>query len=418
MKTTLRLFLITLIFLCGTRLYANDSDTTALKKWLDASVEDEIKEQLANLPNIEVGRGLTFGPKDNSFKTTIRFRMQNMGEFSFDNKMKLTEADGQVKRLRLRFDGYIFSPKLLYSIQLGFTGKDAKATPNGKSNLVMDAIAYYKPNDAWNFGFGQTKVKTNRSLINSSGALQFADRSIVNSEFAADRDFGLFGEYHYGSTGRFALTALASITMGEGRNWGASDNGGLLYSGRLELFPFGKFNAKGEYIEGDTYYETSPKLMIGGGYAFNNHAAMTQGCKGSLLPGNERRNIGGYYADIVLKYRGFALNADYMGRHAAHATNMGSDTFIYTGSGVNLQASYIFARKWEVAIRNSTMMPHRAVQPFVGYKTWNQSTLGITRYIIGHSLKVQADISYNRMSQTITNDYDRLTFRFQLELGL
>lgn len=117
MKTILRPFLITLIFLCGTRLYANNSDTTALKKWLDASVEDEIKEQLANLPNIEVGRGLTFGPKDNSFKTTIRFRMQNMGEFSFDNKMKLTEADGQVKRLRLRFDGYIFSPKLLYSIR-------------------------------------------------------------------------------------------------------------------------------------------------------------------------------------------------------------------------------------------------------------------------------------------------------------
>ena len=48
-----------------------------------------------------------------------------------------------MKRLRLRFDGYIFSPKLLYSIQLGFTPYDSKDLPNGNVNIVRDAMVYY-----------------------------------------------------------------------------------------------------------------------------------------------------------------------------------------------------------------------------------------------------------------------------------
>lgn len=42
----------------------------------------------------------------------------------------------------------------------------------------------------------------------------------------------------------------------------------------------------------------------------------------------------------------------------------------------------------------------------------------MTRYIIGHSLKVQADASYNHRSKSATPDYNRWEIRFQLELGL
>lgn len=97
----------------------------------------------------------------------------------------------------------------------------------------------------------------------------------------------------------------------------------------------------------------------------------------------------------------------------------GSDTFIYTGSGLNVQASYLFDRKWEIALRNSTMMPDKAVQTIAGYRTWNQSTVGVTRYIIGHSLKVQLDLSYNYRDQFVSSPLnDRWSLRFQVELGL
>ena len=184
-------------------------------------------EQLRHMPNIEVGNGITFRPRNNLFEVTMRFRMQNLLAMNFDDDFTLTQADARVKRLRLRFDGYIYSPKLVYSIQLGFTHYDSEDLPNGNKNIIRDAIVYYIPNALWNIGFGQTKIKANRARINSSSALQFVDRSIVNSEFNLDRDFGFFGEYNMRQGEGFNLSAKGSVTLGEGRNWGSSAIGGM-----------------------------------------------------------------------------------------------------------------------------------------------------------------------------------------------
>ena len=417
--------ILTAAFLIFSTSISASGQMSRLEAFLTDSLDhtEELLEQLENLPNIEVGKGITFRPKDNSYEMTIRFRMQNMVGLHFNDSFGLSETEAQIKRLRLRFDGYLFSPKFIYSIQLGFSGYDAENRPNGEVNIIRDAIVYYRPNSDWNLGFGQTKLKTNRARINSSSALQFVDRSIVNSEFGGDRDFGFFGEYHYGTYDGFALAALASVTLGEGRNWGSSDIDGFDYTGRLELFPFGRFHSKGEYTEGDTYYEESVRLMIAGGYSFNHNACLTQGFKGDMLPEGTTRNLGSYYADIVLKYRGFAFNADYMGRQvlsgAGSVISPDTGAYIYTGCGVNAQASYLFDGKWEVALRNSTMLPEREVQSLVGYRMWNQSTLALTRYIIGHSLKVQLDLSYNHMDKFTSGPLDdRWSLRFQVELGL
>ena len=426
---TMKYFAIPLLLFVSIASFAgeNDRDTTKvtlenIENFLDDidGGKVEILHRLDNMPNIEVGKGVTFRPKNESYEMTIRFRMQNMVGLSFNDRFSLTETEAQVKRLRLRFDGYLFSPKFVYSIQLGFTGYDADPLPDGDMNIVRDAIIYYIPNSSWNIGFGQTKIKASRARVNSSSALQFVDRSIVNSEFTVDRDFGLFGEYNFGKVeSPFALSAKASVTLGEGRNWNVSDIGGFAYTGRLELYPMGRFHSNGELMEGDIYYEQTPKLVIGGSYSFNHNALRVQGQKGDLLPDGEHRNIGSYFADIVFKYRGFGLVADYMGRLVHDAPgNAAADYYIYTGSGLNVQASYLFDRKWEVALRNSTMFPDASVQPLVGYGKWNQSTLGITRYIIGHSLKVQLDVSYNHMTAPVNPAYDRWGIRFQVELGL
>jgi len=91
---------------------------------------------------------------------------------------------------------------------------------------------------------------------------------------------------------------------------------------------------------------------------------------------------------------------------------------IYNGNGVNVQTSYLFPKNWEVAIRNSTLLPEKQVREIIGYKTYNQTTIAITRYLIGHSLKVQADASYNYKKETFDPSYNRWQFRFQVELGL
>ena len=169
--------LLLLLLLCGaTAASAQNPDRNAERSLLAQTVfptdslanDPELLARLRNMPNIEVGRGITFRPRNNLFEMTLRFRMQNMVGLSFDRDFSLTQTEARVKRLRLRFDGYIYSPKLVYSIQLGFAAYDAEVLPNGNMNIVRDAIVYYVPNARWNIGFGQTKIKANRARINSS----------------------------------------------------------------------------------------------------------------------------------------------------------------------------------------------------------------------------------------------------------
>jgi hypothetical protein len=45
--------------------------------------------------------------------------------------------------------------------------------------------------------FGQTKLPGNNQRVVSSGSLEFTDRTINNSRFNIDRDFGLFLDYSH-----------------------------------------------------------------------------------------------------------------------------------------------------------------------------------------------------------------------------
>ena len=45
----------------------------------------ELLAQLRNMPNIEIGKGITFRPKNDWFELTMRFRMQNLLALSFDD---------------------------------------------------------------------------------------------------------------------------------------------------------------------------------------------------------------------------------------------------------------------------------------------------------------------------------------------
>lgn len=418
------IFVIILFFFCAVCLTAQDKPSRSFSEIVDSltTVEEpvgEVLEKFRNMPNIAVGKGISFEPANKLYKMTMRFRMQNMASISLDENFSKNEIEARVKRLRLRFDGYIFSPKVLYSIQLGFTPYDSKDLPNGNVNFVRDAMIYYMPTSELSLGFGQTKIKANRARMNSSSALQFVDRSIVNSEFNPDRDFGFFIDYHKPLIKDFNIALKGSVTMGEGRNWSTSKNGGLAYTGRVELFPLGRFKSLGEVAEGDYEREEKIKILIAGAYSFNNNTTRIKGQNGGFIPNDEMRNLSSYFVDFILKYRGFAFYTDFMGRKCDEPLfTIDPEVCIYSGKGLNVQASYLFPKNWEVALRNSTLFPEKTIQKIVGYEKYNQTTLGITRYLIGHSLKVQADASFNHRTQVLDPTYSRWQFRFQVELGL
>lgn len=368
-------------------------------------------------PTVEIGKGIAYRSPGGKFSLTMRLRMQNLVAVSLDRSFGLDEIEARVKKLLVKFDGHVYSPKLTYSVQLGFTGHAANARSN--SDIISDAFLAYRPAPAWSFALGQAKIQANRAKITSSGLLQFVDRSIVSREFSADRDFGIFIRYDLPRDRGFTFSAKSSVTLGEGRNWGRSDNGGLVYTKRLEFYPFGRFKEKGESSEGDLAHEEQVKMLLAGAFSYNCKAVRTQGQRGDLLPDGASRNFGNWYADLLLKYRGFSFCADFMGRTCSDPVfDDEARTWIFTGWGFNVQAGYVIHRKWEVALRNSMLFPYCKVQPRAGYKRRIQTTAGVSRYIVGHALKVQADVSYNHRSCAAKDDYSRWLFALQVEIGI
>ena len=63
---------------------------------------------------------------------------------------------------------------------------------------------------------------------------------------------------------------------------------------------------------------------------------------------------------------------------------------VQVGNAVNLQAGYLFKTNWEVAGRFSNVDLSKSI---TGESLVNQYTLGLSKYIVGHKLKVQTDIS-------------------------
>lgn len=167
---------------------------------------------------IRFEEGLGFFAPDTSLGVNLRFRMQNLLMVTSESHQDLdiSAIDARVRRLRLRFDGFIGkSKKLTYYLQLAFSREDQDWDNTHIPNIVRDAMVYYNFNPHFYIGLGQGKLPGNRQRIISSGQQQFLDRSLVNSIFNIDRDFGVFAYYSFGII-KIPVYLKTAITTGEG----------------------------------------------------------------------------------------------------------------------------------------------------------------------------------------------------------
>lgn len=380
------------------------------------SAQTEVDERAM----ISFHKGLGFNAPDSTFGVNIRLRMQNRLGFTFDDAFKTEEIEARVSRLRLRFDGYILSDKLRYYLQLSFSRGDQDWDNTHIPNVVRDAMVYYHFNPRFYIGFGQGKLPGNRERIISSGQQQFWDRSNVNANFTLDRDFGLFGYYSNELKG-ISYNLKAAVSSGDGRNQLKSDNG-LMYTGRVELLPFGRFKKDGDFSEGDLEFEPRPKLSVAGGYSFNSKARRTRGTIGTEL--YESRDLTGAFADIVLKYKGWALSSEYISRTAGESafTRNPADSammaWVVTGYGINTQLSYCLPSFWEIAARYSFVEPDKEIRAKLPRDSYY--VIGVNKYIRKHLTKVQASLGYRSQKSFLsgTNPKNNLLLVFQVELGI
>lgn len=386
-----------------------------------------LQAQFSSLTSKTFGDGLRLTTKDSTFNLKMGFRIQNLvsadwrlADDEFGQEASF-DATALIRRSRLKFDGWAYSPKIKYKIELALTNRDVNGGAINSNfgfapNIILDAFVLYNFHNNLYVKFGQGKLPGNRERVISSANLQFVDRSRLNSRFNLDRDMMLqFGNEH--TIGKqFLIKEKLTISQGEGRNQIVGFNGAFDYTFHVELFPFGKFKSKGEFVGAAIKRESTPKLAIGLSYDHNRNAARERGQLGNFIVNNSGapvgRNLNSFFADLMFKYQNLSIMAEYANRIAED-----DDPFVfddeginilgiyYTGNAYNIATGYMFGKNMEVALRYTNINADTATDE-------QHYTLGLSKYIVGHKLKVQTDFSFINLEQS----QNQLLWRTQVEL--
>lgn len=384
-----------------------------------------INTQAQEISDTSFGKGLiNFVAKDSTFsvKFAPRFQVRSMSSWDHNGDIYANpEHNFIVRRARLKFDGFAYNKNLIYKIELGLSNRDisgANAFNRNTPRYILDAVIKWKFAKNWEFWAGQTKLPGNVERVVSSGNLQLIDRSLLNSRFNIDRDLGVQIRHMSNLGGNFITREKFSISQGEGRNVTEGNEGGLQYTARLELLPFGAFKSKGDYSQSDLKREEKPKLMLGFTYNFNEEAVRERGFAGDYMIRTDETIYGTdqttIFVDAMYKYNGFSFMGEYAKRTADNeiATEIDGVTptgdVVLTGNALNLQAGYLFKNNYEIAGRYTTL----EFESVTGKDPTKQYTLGFNKFVLGHKLKIQSDLSYT----TVDGEADNITFRLGFDL--
>lgn len=377
------------------------------------------------ISDTKFGKGLiNFTAKDSSFsvKFAPRFQVRSISSWDHDgDQYGSPDHNFIVRRSRLKFDGFAYSPKLKYKIELGLSNRDISGANQFNRNTpryILDAVIMWNFAGNWELWAGQTKLPGNVERVVSSANMQLVDRSLLNSRFNIDRDLGIQLRHKTNLGGDFLMREKFSLSQGEGRNVTEGNEGGLQYTARLEFLPFGTFKSKGDYSQSDLKREEKPKLMMGFTYNYNQDAVRERGFAGDYMI----RADGSLYqtdqttvfADAMFKYDGFSFMGEYAKRTADDEIATETDgvtptgDIVLTGNALNLQAGYLFKNNYEVAARYT----QTNFEDVTNRLPERQYTLGFNKFVVGHKLKVQSDLSYT----TVDGNEDNITFRLGFDL--
>jgi len=359
------------------------------------------------------------------FQLKPGFRFQTRFETSGDmTGTQDWESNFIIRRARLKFDGFVLSPNLVYKVELALSPDDLKSSSDyretkGSSKVLLNAVGkwrfYHNKKHSLTLWFGQSKLPGNRQRSISSSKLQLVDRSSLNSIFNIDRDLGaqVHGKFTIGKT---IIKPIFAFSKGEGRNVIINNIGGFQYTGRLEVLPMGEFTGKGDFFEADLKRENNPKLSTAVSVNFNQGHSKQKATGVFLLDtsGNYLTNdLLTVFGDMMFKYRGLSILGEYAFKKVL---NTGGDIVsesgksYYTGYGLSGQVGYLFKYNIELVGRYSMVVPDWE-KSFTGS---NEYTLGLSKYIVGHKLKVQTDITLIDRNDVTNHD---LRYRLQMEFS-
>ena len=362
--------------------------------------------------------------KDSSFSVKFGARFQSLFVSNWqDSEFEGFESEISnflIRRARLKFDGFAYSPRLEYKLELGLSNRDiagASVFTNEAPRYILDATVKWNFYENFVFWAGQAKLPGNRERVISSGDLQLVDRSLLNNRFNIDRDIGFQLHHTTSLGGTWLLKEIFAFSQGEGRNVVTGNLGGFQYTGRIEILPFGAFE---DYSEAALERYATPKLSLGFTYDFNNNAVRTRSNMGAYMiteSGFHQTDITTVFADFIYKYKNMSILGEYALRDAKVPIAIEEDgtptgAVVNVGNSLNLQLGYLFADDYEIVARFT-----KVDEDIVGslFSNEKEYTLGLSKYIANHKLKVQSDISFQDSPDP---EWNKIMYRLQVDIHL
>jgi len=296
-----------------------------------------------------------------------------------------------IQTARIHLGGHLLTRDLNYLIQLAVAARDYR---DGATSPVYDAFLDYKAHRDISLKLGQYFVPFDRLRTVKESALQMADRPRPVGELTLDRDVGLtaYSDHFLGdqSIVAYRLGAFG----GGGTNVPTAKTPGVLLVGRLELRPLGAID---DDSEGDLTRRDKPALALGVAVAGNWNTNRLRSTTGTTFAAG----VTDYFhaaADVVFKWRGFAIEGELLMRQASTDTIVSVDPAVpnaatQSGRGWIVQASYVFETPLELVARISKLYAHDGTDPvFVELVARAGQELGggVNYYVNGHKLKFQA----------------------------
>lgn len=367
-------------------------------------------------PSVTYGpAGFVLKTADNSSSLHIQSRLQfryatpsDQNPQTFDD----FEAGGRqifkVNRARLKVGGHGLKPWLKYYWEYELA----------QGNLLDFRIML----ERWPWlkvKVGQWKTDYNRERVISSGRQQMAERSIINRPFTLDRQQGisLYGRLRGG--GAADVSYWLSALTGNGRGANTSQEGNLMYVGRLQW----NFTGRELAMTGsDTKYHRQGTGLIAVGAATNRspYTRFSQAGGGALETfansDTSRYRVNQWVIETAYMYRGFSWQSEFHRKMIGDALNRTLTRL----QGSYWQAGYFLhnALHWapkplEVAFRYARYRPNlrlpRNVQQEYSFATnW---------FFREHLNKLTAELTWFAFADQYLRQAGGLRFRLQWEVS-
>ena len=340
--------------------------------------------------------GLHIASEDGNFLAKINWRLQ-LRLTDLESADLVGEEDGVeeesgflIRRARFKLKGHAYRPWLGYYLEYGIAG-------NILLTWQLDLAKWEK----FSVRTGQFKVPYNRERVDSSGRLQFVDRSIVNNPFTVDRQQGisLLGHLFKGTRGDSKYAA--GVYTGTGRGGDLDGDKRPMYVGRWQ-WNFLKRDLG--YAQSDIKMRPKPaaSLAVAGSSNVSQYTRFSSG-GGGQLPGFEPGVIGQYkleqwMAEFAYQGRGLSIQSEFHRKRINDRVNL-TETDL---EGFYGQVGYFFhglfdkfPRKLELAARYARVKTVDGIE----IPADREKSLVLNWFFHGHNNKLTMD--YSQLTNTL-----------------